>query len=47
MTENEMVGAITDSINVSLCKLQELVIDGQGSLECCSSWGHRESDMTE
>ena len=21
--------------------------DGQGSLECCSSWGHKESDMTE
>ena len=21
--------------------------DGQGGLECCSSWGHKESDMTE
>ena len=21
--------------------------DGQGSLVCCSPWGHRESDMTE
>ena len=21
--------------------------DGQGSLMCCSSWGHKESDMTE
>ena len=21
--------------------------DGQGSLECCSPWGHKESDMTE
>ena len=21
--------------------------DGQGSLACCSSWGRRESDMTE
>ena len=20
--------------------------DGQGSLTCCSSWGHKESDMT-
>ena len=20
--------------------------EGQGSLECCRSWGHRESDMT-
>ena len=21
--------------------------DGQGSLECCSLWGHKESDTTE
>ena len=21
--------------------------DGQGSLACCSSWGHKELDMTE
>ena len=21
--------------------------DGQGGLECCNSWGHKESDMTE
>ena len=21
--------------------------DGQGSLVCCSSWGHKESDTTE
>ena len=21
--------------------------DGQGALECCDSWGRRESDMTE
>ena len=21
--------------------------DGQGGLECCSSWGHKESDTTE
>ena len=23
------------------------VDDGQGSLECCSPWGHKESDTTE
>ena len=23
------------------------VSDGQGSLVCCSLWGHKESDMTE
>ena len=21
--------------------------DGHGGLECCNSWGHKESDMTE
>ena len=21
--------------------------DGQGGLECCSAWGHRESDTTD
>ena len=21
--------------------------DGQGSLACCTPWGHKESDMTE
>ena len=23
------------------------IADGQGSLACCSPWGHKESDMTE
>ena len=27
------------------CALE--VGDGQGSLVCCSPWGHRESDTTE
>ena len=35
---------ITDSMDMS--ELQELVM-GQGSLACCSPWGHKESDMTE
>ena len=38
---------ITDSMDMSLSKLQELVGDGQGSLVCCSPWGHKESDTTE
>ena len=34
---------IADSIDMSLSKLRELVMDRA----CCSPWGHRESDMTE
>ena len=37
---------IINSIDVSLSKLQELVI-GQGSLACCSPWSHKELDTTE
>ena len=36
---------ITDSMDLSLSKPG--VGDGQGSLACCSPWGHKESDMTE
>ena len=34
---------ITDSMHRSLSKLQEMVM-GQGTLACCSPWGHKESD---
>ena len=37
---------ITDSMDVSLSELQELVIDRK-ALACCDSWGCKESDMTE
>ena len=37
---------ITDSMDMSLSKLQELVM-GQGGLTCCVPWDCRESDMTE
>ena len=37
---------ITNSKHMSLGKLRELVID-RGGLVCCSSWGGKESDMTE
>ena len=37
---------ITDSVDMSLSKLWELVMD-RGSLVCCSPWGHKESDTTE
>ena len=33
---------ITNSMDMSLG-----VGDGQGGLECCGSWGRKESDMTE
>ena len=36
---------ITDSMDMSLSKLQELVMDR--SLACCSPWGCKELDMTE
>ena len=38
---------ITDSMDMSLSKLWELVIDGQGGLVCCDSWGRKELDTTE
>ena len=38
--------AITDSVDISLNKLWELVMDREAS-GCCSPWGHKESDMTE
>ena len=37
---------ITDAMDMSLSRLQELMMDG-GSLACCSPWGHKESDRTE
>ena len=38
---------ITDSMDMSLSELQELVMDRNHSLECYDSWGHKESNMTE
>ena len=35
---------ITDSMDTSLCELQESVM---GGLACCSPWGLKKSDMTE
>ena len=37
---------IIDSMDMSLGKLRELVMDRE-ALACCSSWGHKESDTTE
>ena len=46
MTEDETVGW-HHRLNVH--KLEQTLGDGegQGSLVCCSSWGHKESDMTQ
>ena len=37
---------ITDSMDMCLSKLREFG-DGQGSLVCCSPWGHKELNTTE
>ena len=37
---------VTDSMDMSLSKRRETDSDGQRSLACCSSQGHKESDMT-
>ena len=41
-----MLDGIINSMDMSLSKLWEIV-EGQGSLVCCSPWGCKESDMTE
>ena len=37
---------ITNWMDMSLSKLRELVMDRE-ALACCSTWGRKESDMTE
>ena len=46
MTENEMVGW-HHQLDGHNFELAPRVGDGQGSLACCSPWGHKESEMTE
>ena len=44
------LNGITDSMDMSLSKLREFtqgLLNLQGSLECCSPWGRKESDMIE
>ena len=37
---------ITDSMDMGVGRLRELVMDSEG-LACCGSWGHKESDTTK
>ena len=46
MTEDEMVG-LHHRLNGHGFGWTPRVVDGQGGLESCSSWGHKESDTTE
>ena len=46
MTEDEMVGWHHQLDGHEFEQAPE-VGDGQGSLACCSPWGHKEQDMTE
>ena len=46
MTEDEMVGW-HHRLNGHEFEQAPVVGDGQGSLVCCSPWGHKELDMTE
>ena len=46
MEEDEMVGW-HQQLNGHEFEQAPGVGDGQGSLVCCSSWGHKDSDMTE
>ena len=45
-TEDEMAGW-HHGLDAHEFRLTPGVGEGQGSLVCCSAWGHRESDMTE
>ena len=46
MTEDEMVGWHHRLVGHEF-EHAPGACDGQGSLACCSPWGHKELDMTE
>ena len=46
-TRMSCLGGITDSMDMSLKKLQEIVKYREAWCAACSPWGHKESDTTE
>ena len=46
MTVDEMIGWY-HQLNGHEFESASRIGDGQGSLECCSPWGHKELDTTE
>ena len=45
-TEGEMVKSITDSVDMNLSKLQEMV-EGKRSLACCSPWSQSQRQLSD
>ena len=41
------MNGITDSMDMGMNKLSELVMDGEAWRVCCDSWGHKDLDMNE
>ena len=46
MTKDEMIGC-HDQLYGREFEQALGVVDGQGSLACCTPWGHKESDPNE
>ena len=44
---NNGLDGVMNSMDMSLNKLRELVMELVGGLACCNSWGRKESETTE